>query len=169
VDEELGHGRVRVVSVQDADEGTPAQELRQVEAATEDNVGRDTEKDRKREEPVRNQGTVCGRAVHWSDLGLLENDGGGGEGGATGAATRNNGGEGGGRYTISLATLFCLFLSWCLFLSYSYSLSFLLSFFLFLFSGDRPGGGRGSRRDPLADCSRAQRTANRKGLYIISS
>jgi len=52
VDEELGHGRVRVVSVQDADEGTPVQELRQVEAATEDNVGRHTEKDRKREEPV---------------------------------------------------------------------------------------------------------------------
>ena len=52
MDEELGHGRVRVVSVQDADEGTPAQELRQVEAATEDNVGRHTEKDRKREEPV---------------------------------------------------------------------------------------------------------------------
>ena len=36
---------MRVVSVQDADEGTPAQEWRQVEAATEDNVGRDTEKD----------------------------------------------------------------------------------------------------------------------------
>ena len=116
MDEELGHGRVRVVSVQDADEGTPAQELRQVEAATEDNVGRGTEKDRKREEPVRNQGTVCGRAVQWSDPGLLENYKGGGEGGAAGAATRTNGGEGGGRYTVSLVTLFCPFLLFRLFL-----------------------------------------------------
>ena len=72
MDEELEHGRVRVVSIQDADKGTPVQELRQVEAATEDNVGRDREKDRKRKEPVRNQGAVCGRAVHWSDLGFLE-------------------------------------------------------------------------------------------------
>ena len=115
VDEELEHGRVRVVSVQDADKGTPVQELRQVEAAAEDNVGRDTERDRKREEPVRNQGTVCGRAVHGSDLGLLENDKGGGEGGAAGAATRTNGGVGGGRYRVSLVTLFCPFLPFCLF------------------------------------------------------
>jgi len=102
MDEEFGHGRVRVVSVQDADEGAPVQELRQMEAATEDNVGRDTEKGRKGEKPVRNQGTVCGRAVHWSDLGLLENDEGGGEGGAAGAATGTKGGGGGGR---PLATL----------------------------------------------------------------
>ena len=54
---------------------------------------------------VRNQGTICGRAVHRSDLGLLENDEGGGEGGAAGAATGTNGGEGGGRYTVPLATL----------------------------------------------------------------
>ena len=96
VDEELEHGGVWVVPVQDADEGTPVQELRQVEAATEDNVGGDTEKDRKRKEPVHNQGNVCGRTVHWSGSGLLEDDEGGGEGGAAGAATRTNGGGGGG-------------------------------------------------------------------------
>jgi len=60
VDEELEHGEMWVVLVQDADKGTPVQELRQVEAATEDNVGGDTQKDRKRKEPVRNQGNVCG-------------------------------------------------------------------------------------------------------------
>jgi len=143
VDEELEHGRVRVVSVQDADEGTPVQELRQVEAATEDNVGRDTEKDRKREEPVRNQGTVCGRAVHWSDLGLLENDEGGGEGGAAGAATRTNGGEGGRGYAVSLVTLFCPSLSFrqSFFFSLS-SLSFFLSLF-FSFLGGQAGRGQG--------------------------
>jgi len=67
--------------------------------------------------------------------------------------------EAGGRGELSL------FLS----VSLSVFLSFLLSFFLFLFSWDRPGGGRGSCREPLADCSRSQRTVNRKGLYIISS
>ena len=51
----------------------------------------------------------------------------------------------------------------------SLSFFFSLSFFHFLFSWDRPGGGSGSRHEPLADSSRAQRTANRKGLYIISS
>jgi len=148
-----------------------------VEAATEDNVDGDTEKDRKRKEPVHDQGNVCGRAVHWSSPGLLESDEGGGEDGAAGAATRPGGGEEGGRYTVSLVTLFCLFffrsvlisLSLALFLLFE-SLSFCLSLFLsLLFLRDRPGGGRGSRREPLADCSRAQRTANGKGLYIISS
>jgi len=52
VDEELQHGGVLVVPVQDADKGTPVQELRQVEDATEDYVGGDTEKDRERKEPV---------------------------------------------------------------------------------------------------------------------
>jgi len=155
VDEELEHGGVWVVPVQDTDKGTPVQELRQVEAATEDNVGRDTEKDRKREEPVHNQRTVCGRAVHWSDLGLLENDEGGGEGGAAGAATRTNRGEGGGRYTVSLVTLFCPF-SFVLSLSpmasstsLSLTLSLFLSFFLFLslFGGQ---AGRGQGESPRA-------------------
>jgi len=69
------------------------QELRQMEGATEDDVGRDTEKkDRKREEPVHYQGTVCGRAVHRSDPRLPENDEDGGEGGAARAATRTGGG-----------------------------------------------------------------------------
>jgi len=53
--------------------------------------------------------------------------------------------------------------------SFLFLSSFLLSFSLTFVSWDRPGGGRGSRREPLADCSRAQRTANGKGLYIISS
>ena len=102
MDEEFGHGRVRVVSVQEANEGAPVQELRQMEAATEDNVGSDTEKDRKGEKPVHNPGTICGRAAHRSDPGLVENDEGGGEGGAAGAATGTNEGGGGGR---PLATL----------------------------------------------------------------
>ena len=158
-----------MVPVQDTDKGTPVQELQQVEAATEDNVGGDTEKDRKRKEPVRNQGNVCGRAVHWSGPGLPENDEGGGEGGAAGAATRTNRGEGGGRYMVSLGVLNCpcllaLFLSTVtlsLFLLIV-TLSSFISLSPFSF-GDRPGGGRGSRREPLADCSRAQRTANGKG------
>ena len=84
----------------------------------------------------------------------------------------------GERDTVSLGTLFCPFFRSVAFshvtnlsltLSLSLSLSLFLSFFLFLFSGDRPGGGRGGRRESLADCSRSQRTANRKGLYIISS
>ena len=75
-----------------------------MEDATEDNVGRDMEKDRKRKEPVHDQGNVRGRAVHWSSPGFLENDEGGGEDGAAGPG----GGEGGGRYTVSLATLLCL-------------------------------------------------------------
>ena len=178
VDEEFGHGRVRVVPVQDADEEAPVQELRQMEAATEDDVDRDTEKDRKREEPVRNQGTICGRAVHWSDLGLLENDKGGGEGGAAGAATRTNEGGGGGRYTVSLATLSFPFL---LPFSLSYvnpreSSSLLLLFlsfsptsFLLLFSWDsRAGaGGVAASRWRTARGRSGRRTG--KGLYIISS
>jgi len=48
-----------------------------VEDATEDNVGGDKEKDRKRKEPVHDQGNVRGRAVHWSSPGFLENDEGG--------------------------------------------------------------------------------------------
>jgi len=58
------------------------------------------------------------------------------------------------------------------FLSYVISVesfSFFPSFLIFLLSWDRPGGGRGSCREPLADCSSSQRTVNRKGLYIISS
>ena len=62
-----------------------------MEAATEDNVGRDTEKDRKRKELVHDQGNVCGRAVHWSGPGLLKNDEGRGEDRAAGAATRTGG------------------------------------------------------------------------------
>jgi len=110
--------------------------------------------------------------VHWSSPGLLENDEGGGEDGAAGAATRPGGGKGGGRYTVSLVTLFCLFFFRSVLISLSLAL-FLLFESLFLsfslsFSRDRPGGGRGSRREPLADCSRAQRTANGKGLYMSS-
>ena len=135
-----------------------------MEAATENNVGEDTEKDRKRKEPVHNQGNVCGQAVHWSGPGLLEYDEGWGEGGAAGAATRTNR-EGGGRYAVSLGVVLSFV---TLSFSLSLSLSLSLSFSLF-FSRDRPGGGSGSRREPLADCSRAQRTANGKGLYIISS
>jgi len=76
---------------------------------------------------------------------------------------------------VSLVTLFCPFLSFCLFLMSSLSLSltlflsFFLSFFLFLFSWDRPGGGRGvaaSRWRTARGCS-GRRTG--KGLYIISS
>ena len=48
------------------------------------------------------------------------------------------------------------------------SFSFFPSFLIFLFSWDGPGGGGGSCRELLADCSRSQRTVNRKGLYIIS-
>jgi len=64
VDEGLGHSRMRVVSVQDADKGTPVQELLQMEAATEDVMGRDKENVRKTEESVHNSRPVCGRAMH---------------------------------------------------------------------------------------------------------
>jgi len=110
---------------------------------------------------------------------LDENDEGGGEGGGEGEGARELPPEQTGeRDTVSLGTLFCPFFRSVAFshvtnlsltLSLSLSLSLFLSFFLFLFSGDRPGGGRGGRRESLADCSRSQRTANRKGLYIISS
>jgi len=73
---------------------------------------------------------------------------------------------------VSLGVLNCLFF-WHSFFLLSLSLFLLialsLSFSSLLFSRNRPGGGRGSRREPLVDCSRAQRTANGKGLYIISS
>jgi len=134
--------------VQDTDKGTPVQELRQVEAATEDNVGGDTEKDRKRKEPVRNQGNVCGRAVHWSGPGLPENDEGGGEGGAAGAATRTNRGEGGGRYMVSLGPLNCPFLL-ALFLS-TVTLFFSLSLFLSFSSLFEGQAGRGQGESPRA-------------------
>ena len=110
---------------------------------------------------------------------------------AAGAATRIGGERGRGRREIhglpsyallshflslscSLSLLLSFFASPFLFSLFLFfeSFSLCLSFFLFPFSfssGDRPGGGRGSRREPLADCSRAQRTANGKGLYIISS
>ena len=48
------------------------------------------------------------------------------------------------------------------FFCHSFSLFLSLSFSLFSLSRDRPGGGRGSRREPLADCSRAQWTVNGK-------
>jgi len=124
---------------------------------------------------VHDQGNVCARAVHWSSPGLFENDEGGGEDGAAGAATRPGGGEGGGRYTVFLVTLFCPFffrsllisISPALFLLFE-SLSFclFLSFFPFSSSG-QAGRGRGSRREPLADCSRAQRTARERTVYNI--
>ena len=97
--------------------------------------------------------------MHWSSLGFLEND----EGGDEDGATRPGGVEGVGRRTVSLVTVsFChSFLALSLF-------SFLLSFSVSFLSWDRPGGGRGSCREPLADCSRAQRTAKGKGLYLIS-
>ena len=95
--------------------------------------------------------------MHWSDLGLLENDEGGEEGGAAGAATRTNGGEGGGRYTVSCVTLFCRFsfvlslspVSSSKSLSLTLSLSFVLSFFLSLslFGGQ---AGRGHGESPRA-------------------
>ena len=62
-----------------------------MEAATEDNVGGDTEEDRERKELVHDQGNVCGRAVHWGGPGLLENDVCGGEDGAAVAAARTGG------------------------------------------------------------------------------
>jgi len=136
VDEELEYGGVRVVPVQDTDNGALVQELRQVEATTGDNVGRNMEKDRKREEPVHNQGSVSGRAVHWSDPGLLENDKGGGEDGAAGAATRTNRGEGEGRHTISLFTLICPF-------SFVESFSYSFRSFSFSFRGTGWMGARG--------------------------
>ena len=134
-----------------------------MEAATEDNVDGDTEKDRKRKEPVHDQGNVCGRAVHWSSPGLLESDEGGGEDGAAGAATRPGGGEEGGRYTVSLVTLFCpiffrsvlisLWLSFfpfplSLFLLFE-SLFFCLSLFLSL-SLSSGQAGRGQGESPRA-------------------
>ena len=67
--------------------------------------------------------------------------------------------------SFSLSFLFPFLLSFSL----SFLFPFLLSFSLSFLSWDRPGGGRGSRCEPLADCSRAQLTANGKGLYIISS
>jgi len=149
VDEELRHGGVRVVPVQDADKGTPVQELRQVEDATEDNVGGGTEKDRKREEPVHDQGNVRGRAVHGSNSGFLENDEGGGEDGAT----RPGGGEGGGGYTVSLARFLTVSLSFLLFpfLVFRFPpFPFLLSFspsFLPLIMGQ---AGRGQGESPRA-------------------
>jgi len=180
VDEELEHGGVRVVPVQDADKGTPVQELRQVEAATENNAGGDSEKDRKRKEPVHNQGNVCGRAVHGSGPGLLENDEGGGEGGAAGAATRTNGGEGGGRYTVSVGAVLSsvtLSLSLSFSLSFSVTLSFFLltplSFFLSLLFSSLFGGqaGRGQGESPRAAGGLFEDAADgeREGLYIISS
>jgi len=139
-----------------------------VEDATEDYVGGDTEEDRERKEPVYDQGNVRGQEVYWSSPGFLENDEGGGEDGAT----RPGGGEGEGRRAASLVTLsFChslLSLS-PVSLLFPTGLSLFHCLSLFLSIWDRPGGGRGSRREPLADWSRAQRTANGKGLYIISS
>jgi len=85
---------MRVVSVQDADKGTPVQELRQMEAATEDIMGREKENVGKTEESVHNSRPVCGRAMHQSDPGFLANDEGGGEGRAARAATGTEGGEG---------------------------------------------------------------------------
>ena len=117
-----------------------------MEAATEDNVGGDTEEDRKRKEPVHDQGNVRVRAVHWSSSGFLENDEGGGEDGAAGAATRPGGGlrrETHGLLSYALLSLFlslCLIaLSLALFLLFE-SLSFcLLSFF----SAGQAGRGQG--------------------------
>ena len=58
--------------------------------------------------------------------------------------------------SVTRSFLFFSLLSYCLFLS-----------FLLILGQARQG--QGSRREPLADGSRAQRTANGKGLYIISS
>ena len=54
VDEKLGHSGVRMVSVQDANERTPVQALRQMEEAAKGPVGRGTEGDREREESLHN-------------------------------------------------------------------------------------------------------------------
>jgi len=72
---------------------------------------------------VHDPGNVRGQAVHWSSSVFLEND----EGADEDGATRPGGGEGGGRYTVSLVTLFfglslfpSSFLSYCLSLFPSY-------------------------------------------------
>jgi len=88
-------------------------------------VGGNTERDRKRKELVHDQGNVCGRAVHWSGPGILQNDEGEGEDGAAEAATRTGGGQGGGRYMVPLVIPFSFFLSFPVFPS------LLLSLFLF--------------------------------------
>jgi len=96
--------------LRDADEGALVQKLRQVEDATEDDVGRGTKTGKGKNR--------CAGAI----LDFLR--------------------------TTKVGARTFLF----------------LSFSLFLYLWDRPGGGRGSRREPLADCSRSQRTANGKGL-----
>jgi len=102
-----------------------------VEAATEDNVGGDTEKDRKRKEPVHDQGNVRGRAVHWSGPGLLENDEGGGEDGAARAATGTGGGGRGGRQTVAVASLVSFLSSLSSLLCHSFRVFLSLSLALF--------------------------------------
>ena len=91
VDKELGHGRVWLVPVQDADERAPVQELWQMEEAAEDSVGRGTDGDRTGEGSIQDPRLVCGRAVHRRHLGLSAGNGSGGEGGAARAATGTSG------------------------------------------------------------------------------
>jgi len=52
--------------------------------------------------------------------------------------------------------------------SFLRSLRLWVPFLSFSSVRDRPGGGRGSCHGPPADCERSRRTANGKGLYIIS-
>ena len=94
MDEECGHGDMRVVPVQEPDQGTLAEALPKVEDATEDPVGRGTKGDWEREESIHGPRPVCGRAIHPIDFGLFADYESGSQGGAERAAT---GVRGGGR------------------------------------------------------------------------
>jgi len=50
IDEEFGHGGMRMVLIQDTDKRTPVQEMREMKAAAEDSMGGGAERIGEREE-----------------------------------------------------------------------------------------------------------------------
>jgi len=71
MDEECGHGGVRVVSVQNTDMEPPVQELQAMEDETEDSVGRGTRSHGEREEPLHDPRPPCRRTCTHSVLDVL--------------------------------------------------------------------------------------------------
>jgi len=107
MDEEFGYGGMRVVPVQDADPGAPAQALQEVEITAKDPVGGSSKENGKRQGSVYGPGPASRRTVHRGGPRIPAHHEGGKQGGARGSSEARLGKLG----VLFLSLLLSLFLS----------------------------------------------------------